>query len=83
MHTSVDSASCLVGLISRKPLLSRLLLGDMEYNVATPRELDAIIVAAAVLTFGGGPTAYADRKAHTGVSATTDVYHCCVSLTDN
>lgn len=64
VHTTMDSASCLAGLIARKPTLSNLSLGEMAFDSRKPTELDVPVVAAAVLTCGGDIAA--DRKAHTG-----------------
>lgn len=60
----MESASCLAGLIARKPTLTKLSLGDMAFDSMKMMELDVPIAAAAVLTWGGDIAA--DRKAHTG-----------------
>lgn len=60
----MESASCLAGLIARKPTLLKLSLGEMAYDSRKTTELDVPVAAAAVLTWGGDIAA--DRKAHTG-----------------
>lgn len=65
-HTTTESASCLAGLITRKPTLVKLSLGEMAYDAMRMTELDIPIVAAAAMSYGADIPA--DRKAHAGTS---------------
>lgn len=60
----MNSASCLAGLVARKPTLSRLLVGEMDFDSSKTTELDVPAVAASVSTWGADVAA--DRSAHTG-----------------
>ncbi|CAN0550228.1 unnamed protein product, partial [Ectocarpus sp. 12 AP-2014] len=59
----MNSASCLAGLVARKPTLSRLLVGEVDFNSSKTTELDVPAVAASVSSWGADVTA--DRSSHT------------------
>ena len=67
-HTSTESAGALAGLIARKTTMSRLCLGEMDFDSTRQREMDPSIVAAAALTWGADFNVVADRRAQTGIS---------------
>lgn len=64
-HTTIESSSCLAGLIARKPTLSQLSLGEVAYDTTKTAETDVPVVAAAVLMCGADVAA--DRKNQTGI----------------
>lgn len=67
-HTSAESAGALAGLVARKPTLCRLCLGEMALDGTRQREVDPIVVAGAVLTWGLNISAVPGRIAQTGVN---------------
>ncbi|CAM9094863.1 unnamed protein product [Ectocarpus sp. 6 AP-2014] len=62
-HGTMNSASCLAGLVARKPTLSRLLVGEVDFNSSKTTELDIPAVAASVSSWGADVAA--DRSSHT------------------
>ncbi|CAM9786078.1 unnamed protein product, partial [Pylaiella littoralis] len=68
-HTTIESSSCLAGLIARKPTLSQLSLGEVAYDTTKTAETDVPVVAAAVLMCGADVAA--DRK-----NQTVDLSNC-------